>query len=147
MKTFLLSALFATAALAQTPLTAAKNVFVLPMPGGLDQYLAVRLSQDSGFTVVTKADSADVVLTDQLNPNLDKSLMEAAKAKTEEKSFSRPATSSFTRGKGTIFLVDRQTGNVLWSTVEQAKSTATKDLQLAAEHIVERLNKARAPKK
>ena len=61
MKTFLFAALFSLAALAQSPLTTAKSVFLLPMPGGLDQYLASRLTQDSTLTVVTKADSADLI--------------------------------------------------------------------------------------
>jgi hypothetical protein len=147
MKTFLLSVLISAAAFAQNPLADAKTVYLLPMPGGLDQYLAVRLSQESTFTVVTKAESAELVFTDQLSANLEKSLAEEAQTKPDEKSFARPNTRSFTRSKGTIFLVDRKTGNVVWSTIEQPKSSQPDDLNTAATHIVNRLNKARSPKK
>ncbi len=141
MKMFLLAALFATAAFAQSPLNDAKTIFVLPMPGGLDQYLAVRLAQDSTLTVVTKADTADLLLTDQLTAAVEK------KADETSSTFSRPTMRPLARGKGTFFLVDRQSGNVVWSTIEPPKSTIAKDLKTAATHIVDRLNKARAAKK
>ncbi|MFM2126137.1 MAG: hypothetical protein RL328_2588 [Acidobacteriota bacterium] len=143
MKTFLFAALFSLAALAQSPLSSAKTVFLLPMPGGLDQYLAVRLTQDSSLTVVTKADSADLIFTDQLSANLEKSLAEEAQTKDDGKGFARPSSRSFSRGKGTYFLVDRKTGNVVWSTIEQPKTSDPTDLNRAATHIIERLNKSR----
>lgn len=143
MKMFLLAALFATAAFAQSALTDAKTIFVLPMPGGLDQYLAVRLAQESTLTVVTKAETADLLLTDQLTAAVDKKPEETSTSST----FSRPTMRPLARGKGTFFLVDRQTGNVVWSTIEPPKSTIAKDLKTAATHIVDRLNKARAAKK
>lgn len=147
MKTFLLAALFsaaaATTALAQSPLAAAKTVFLLPMPGGLDQYLAVHLSQDSGLTVVTNSQKADLIFTDQLSGNLEKSLADEAQTKDDGKGFSRPNTRPFSRGKGTYFLVDRQSGNVVWSTIEQPKSSDPKDLEAAAAHIIDRLKKTR----
>jgi hypothetical protein len=148
MKTFLLSALLATAAFGQSPLSGTKTVFLLPMPGGLDQYLAVRLSEESNFTVVTKVENADLVFTDQLSPNLEKSLAQVAQTNDQSTtSFARPGVrSSFTRSKGTVFLVDRQSGNVVWSTIEEPRSTTLKDLRTAADRIVDRLNKARAGK-
>lgn len=139
MKTFLLSALFAAAAFAQSPLTDAKTIFVQPMPGGLDQYLAVRLSQNSTLTVVTKTDTADLLLTDQLAAAPDAKPAEGTTTTT----FSRPTMRPLARGKGTIFLIDRHSGNVVWSTIEAPKTTTAKDLNTAATHIVDRLNKAR----
>ncbi len=55
---------------------------------------------------------------------------------------SNPAmNSSFGRARGTIFLVDVKTHEVLWSTFEPPKSSASKDLDRTASAIVSRLKR------
>jgi hypothetical protein len=49
--------------------------------------------------------------------------------------------SSFARNKGVIFLVDAKSRQVLWSTYDPAKSSASKDLDRTASDIVSRLKK------
>jgi len=50
------------------------------------------------------------------------------------------------RGRGTIFLVDLHSRQVLWSTFERPKSYAPRDLDRAAERIVKVLQKDLMPK-
>ena len=45
-----------------------KRVYLLPMSGGLDQYLANRLTKVGRFEVVTDPANADAVFTDRLGP-------------------------------------------------------------------------------
>ncbi|HMD70241.1 MAG TPA: hypothetical protein VKF41_02800 [Bryobacteraceae bacterium] len=49
--------------------------------------------------------------------------------------------SSFARNKGVIFLVDAKSRQVLWSTYEPARSSASKELNRTAAGIVSRLKK------
>ena len=49
----------------------------------------------------------------------------------------------FMCGAATPQEIDRNTGNVLWSTMEVPKSASAKDLDHAAQNIVERLAKAK----
>jgi len=52
-----------------------------------------------------------------------------------------PVVSSFARSKGTIFLVDAKSRQVVWSTFDPSKSTSTRDLDRTASDIVSRLKK------
>src|SRR5260370_33933976 len=89
-----------------------QSVYLLPMSGGLDQYLANRLS--GVFRVVTDPKLADAIFTDQLGEAFEQKLAAlyppAASAdddKDDKDDNKRaPQTSSFGRGKGTIFLID-----------------------------------------
>jgi hypothetical protein len=49
--------------------------------------------------------------------------------------------SSFSRGKGTFFLVDRKTRNVLWSIYERPKNSNADELNRTAERVVNHLKK------
>lgn len=49
--------------------------------------------------------------------------------------------SSFGRGKGTVFLVDAKSRQVVWSTFEPAKGVRNRDLDRTATEIVARLKK------
>ena len=63
---------------------------------------------------------------------------------TEPENGAAPAigtTSSFARNKGTIFLVDAKSRQVLWSTYEPARSAASRELDRTASGIVSRLKK------
>ena len=54
--------------------------------------------------------------------------------------------SSFSRGKGTLFLVERKSRNVVWSIYDQPKSSTPNDLDRLAGRVVDRLKKSRAGK-
>ena len=55
-------------------------------------------------------------------------------------------SSSFGRGKGTIFLVEARSRQVVWSTFDPAKSNTGKELDRTASDIVSRLKKDLNPK-
>ncbi|MEO8100388.1 MAG: hypothetical protein ABI811_22005 [Acidobacteriota bacterium] len=152
MKQFLLLAGMAAISFAQSPLTAAKNVYVLPMPGGLDQFVALRLTEQSVLQVVTDSAKADVFITDRIGEDFEQLLKElttppvdtsqAQKAGTTDP-FAHPNMRPLARTRGTVFLIERNTGNVLWSTLEIPKSATARDMSAAAQHIVDRLAKAK----
>src|SRR5437870_1112001 len=106
--------LFLSALLASLTLGAGvpdvQAVYVLPMSGGLDQYLANRLTSAGVFRVVTDPKLADAVFTDQLGASFEQKLAElyapAASDTENEDEKPRRHVSSFGRGKGTVFLVD-----------------------------------------
>ncbi|HJT89483.1 MAG TPA: hypothetical protein VJ732_16555 [Bryobacteraceae bacterium] len=54
--------------------------------------------------------------------------------------------SSFGRGKGTVFLVDAKSREVLWSTYQPPKSSSSTDLDRTASDIVSRLKRDLNPK-
>ncbi|MEP6963201.1 MAG: hypothetical protein ABI995_14060, partial [Acidobacteriota bacterium] len=126
MKPLLLLAVLASAAFAQSPLAAAKNVYVMPMPGGLDQFVALRLTQNTVLQVVTDTAKADVFITDRIGDAFEQSLKQLTapaidpsqpqKAGTVD-NFAHPNMRPLARTRGTVFLIDRTTGNVLWSTM------------------------------
>lgn len=150
MRHFLFAVIFAAAAAAQTPLAGAKNVFLTPMPGGLEQYVALHLTQQGVLQVVTNSSKADVVFTDRIGQDLETTLAElenkptaAQTGKAGEVVFAKPNMRPLARARGTVFLVDRKSGDVVWSTLEQPKSSQIPDLNAAAKRIVDKLAKAR----
>lgn len=153
MRHFLLLMIASTFALAQTTLGGAKNVFLMPMPGGLDQYLALQLTQGGVLQVVTDPGKADVVFTNRVGEDFQTSLAELDKKSDEpqtgkagEVEFARPNMKPLSKAKGTVFLVDRKSGDVLWSALEQPKGSSVREMNSAAKRIVEELGKARAKK-
>lgn len=52
---------------------------------------------------------------------------------------------SFSRGRGTFFLVDRKTRNVLWSTYERPKNGSPDELNRTAERVVNDLKRDLKP--
>jgi hypothetical protein len=58
-----------------------------------------------------------------------------------------PPVSTFGRGKGTIFLVDSKSRQVVWSTFDPSKGNRNLDLDRTASDIVSRLKKDLKPKK
>jgi len=141
--------LFATAALALSAFaqTAPATVFVLPMPGGLDQFLAVHLSGSGTYRVVTDPQQATLILTDRIGDNLEQTLKEMAtpppikgsKEDTTADTFTKPRMQPLTHNRGTLFLVDRASHQVLWSTFEEQKMTDPKSLNSTAKRIVDRM--------
>jgi hypothetical protein len=135
-------------------LSGVKSVYLMPMSGGLDQYLAIRLTNGGDIHVVTDPKKADAIFTDRIGANFEQSLqdMYAEKKKPSEDGkisaddFARPTSSPGARGKGSLFLVDRQSRVVLWSTFATAKTTTADDLNHLATKIVEQLSKDRGGK-
>ena len=125
-----------------------KTVYVLPMSSGLDQYLAVRLTTAAVLQVVVDPRNADAVLTDYIGQSFEERLdeMYGAKPKSEDdKNGSTPEFARVTSGarsRGAIFLVNRKTRDVLWSTYERPKGTAPADLNRAADRIADKLAKS-----
>jgi hypothetical protein len=128
-------------------LNSIKTVYLLPMFSGLDQYLAVRLTTGAIFQVVVDPRNADAVLTDHIGQSFEDRLDEiyGAKPKGDDDKngstpeFARPVSGAHSRGA--IFLVNRKTRDVLWSTYEQPKGNAPSDLNRAADRIAEKLAK------
>ena len=132
-----------------------KSVYLLPMGGGLDQYLAIRLTESQLFRVVTDPNLADAVITDRIGEAFEERLAELfpdpdkKEEKEEDKNSwvnQKVRSASFSRGKGTIFLVDRKTRDVLWSLYSPAKSLRVKDLNGNATVISKKLDEAVRPK-
>jgi hypothetical protein len=126
-----------------------KTVYLLPMANSLDQYLAIRLTTGTSLQVVTDPQKADAVLTDRIGTSFEQTLDELYKTKPakgepdkETQESSRPMQ-AMSRGKGAIFLVNRKTRDVLWSTYAMAKSAAPDDMNHLADRIVSRLGKDR----
>jgi len=134
-----------------------QSVYLLPMGGGLDQYLASRLTGEGVVRVVVNPRAAEAVLTDHIGARFERRLDEmfppAAPEAPETKTVSdnKPDSaqtpesvgriSSFGRGQGNLFLVDPTTRRVLWSIYQRPRSSAPDDLDRAARRVVERLKR------
>jgi len=162
-------------------LTDVKNVYLLRMAKGMDQYLANRLTNEHVFQIVTDPKLADAIFTDQIGTPFESKMTElfppppaadpepkaeqpektAKSDKTEKdkdkdenppstaamlaeaagKIPSMASTSSFGRARGTLFLVDAKSKEVLWSTYNPAKDSTSRELDRTANDIVSRLKK------
>ena len=56
-------------------------------------------------------------------------------------------TSTFGRAKGTVFLVDVQSRQVIWSVYDTPKDSSSRQLDRTASDIVNRLKRDLSPKK
>ena len=120
MKRFVLLALGTAAALAQT--APSRSVYILPMTGGLDQFLAERLTRDHVMQVVANPKVADLVMTEQLGDSFEQQMEKIRPlATTKDDKGRQEEVHRFHSGsaKGTVFLVDAQTRAVLWSDYEK----------------------------
>src|SRR5258708_33224623 len=134
-------------------LAATKSVYLMPMSRGLDQYLAQKLSATGRFQVVTDPQKADAFFTDRIGSNFEESLPEllepkavAAKQDDPASNYVRPAMQPLSRGKGNIFLIDRQSHTVIWSAFITTKTSDAKELSHVAEHLANELSKPPKPK-
>ena len=158
-------ALAALAAAAVNPqLKQVNTVYILAMGNAEDQYLANQLTTAGVFQVVTDPKKADAILTDRVGKPFEQTLDELyppppppeppkkeddsdAKTKDQPKRGAdltgggpnRVTSSSFSRGKGNFFLVDRKSRMVLWSVYEPAKDTTPGALTKVAAKVVKRL--------
>ena len=135
---------------ASPELTGVKTVYMLPMSAGLDQYLAVRLTSSNVFQVVTDPQKADAVFTDRIGTSLEESmheLFDPKKVETDKNGKpiasddSRPTMAPLSRGKGSIFLVDRKTRAIIWSMYARPKTQQPDDLNHLAHQIAGQLTK------
>jgi hypothetical protein len=129
-----------------------KTVYLMPMSGGLDQYLATRLTNVGVIQVVTDPQKADAIFTDRIGAGFEQTLdtMYAEKKKSDGKlssdDFAKPTASSLSHSKGSLFLVDRQSRVILWSIYAKPKSSASDEMNILAMKIVDRLGKDRTGK-
>jgi hypothetical protein len=141
------------------------TVYMLPMAHGFEQYLANALTNEHVFVIVTDPKMADAVLTDHIGAALQEKLdtmlapppPEKPAPKAGEKSepdevkgsltdpankLDNPAsTSTIGRSKGTIFLVDTKSRQVVWSIYELPKDATSKEEDRIASAIVSRIKK------
>jgi hypothetical protein len=153
-------------AAADPALTSVKSVYLMPMGNGLDQYLANQLAAGRIFEVVTDPALAEAVLTDRIGPAFEQSLAELYPPPPEEKKEDKvekkeekkdaaasqsigatladrpdvPArTSSFSRGRGNVFIIDRKTKRILWSDYRRPKNSSPDEVNRAAGKLIDRL--------
>ncbi len=162
---FLISTLLATAA------PAPRTVYVMPMAHGMDQYIANSLTNTRTLQVTTEPSKADLVLTDRVDADLDE-FLDYNKPRPRRTSEPPSAVgqgqndhtmmpdmlnaviavpspgriSSLTRPKGTLFLVDATSRQIVWSTFETTKNQNPKQLARLAQRVVERLKNELPPR-
>ncbi|MCC7173779.1 MAG: hypothetical protein IT159_01170 [Bryobacterales bacterium] len=130
-------------------LGSAHTVYLLPMANGLDQYLAHRITESGLLQVVVDPKKADLILTDRLGEALEERLKALSPDASEQKpagdnnAARPPAPSGFARSKGTVFLVDRASGNVVWSAYEPPRRSTPEELDRVARRVVEQLKAPR----
>jgi len=118
MKRIPLPLLFALTAIAMSGQT--RKVYILPMAGGFDQFLAEQLTREHVMQVVADPQTADVVLTDRLGEPFEKKLakIHPRDEDDDDAAETHPGFRSSTAA-GTIFLVDLKSRLVLWSDFEE----------------------------
>jgi hypothetical protein len=125
-----------------------KSVYLLPMANGMDQYLANRLTASGLFQVIADPKKAEAIFTDKLGEVFEERLdtifppaqTKKEKADKDKETEVQPMrSSSFGRAKGTLFLVDTASRNVLWSVYQPPKNTTPAELDRTARRIVEQL--------
>lgn len=166
MLRFFLGLCALTLAIAQSNgnLSQVQSVYIMPMSGGYHQHLANRLIRLGLFQIVADPHRADAILTDRLGEGLEARLdvydaasqkRDAAEHKGDEpvKGESkvtlaeRPVTTSLSGGKGTLFLIDRKSRRLLWSTFEKPKNVTAKELDRSAGRVASRVKEEWSGKK
>jgi hypothetical protein len=139
-----------------------RRVYFWPMAHALDQYLAEQSVALAMFEVVVDPKLADAVMTEridaaflealeEMHPTAEEQKAAAAKGEktqggsTGEILVERPKQRSIGRPRGTIFLVDVRSRQVLWSTFLQEFQPAPDQLHRKAQTVMERMKKATAP--
>ena len=146
--------MMAAACLAATPeLKQVKKVYFLQMTGGIDQYLAQHLITGNTIEVVTDPALADAIFSDRIGETLEQKLTELyppppppAKEEDEDEpkkvSIASGATrgqSTWGRGRGNIYLIDRKSRAVVWSAFNKPKNSTAKELDRVAAKFASRL--------
>ena len=134
------------------------EVYLLPMAGGLDQYLTNWITREKLALVVTDPKAADLVMTDrlgeafeqkmaQIRPEEKKPEEKKPDDKTDRSGASAGAGaqagehSSFhsTAVRGTLFLVDIKSRQVVWSDHEKPRGISDASLNREAERVAKKL--------
>lgn len=156
MRRPVLLALLAVAAFAapNPQLKTVRNIYLLPMGSSLDQYLATILTQRGVFQVVTDPQKADAIFTDKIGEAFEKKMADLyppppekepeKKAKDDDEEKDKDTLTakpfqrfgSFSKGRGTVYIVDRQSGNVVWSVYFPARTASPDDVNRRADQIV-----------
>jgi hypothetical protein len=112
MKRVLLLPIAVLCAFAET--TAVHTVYILPMAGGLDQYLAEQLTRDHVIQMVTDPKLADVLLTNRIGATFEQKMTQIRPRDDAEKKASTDLRPGFrsTSNRGTVFLVDAKSRQV-----------------------------------
>lgn len=134
-----------------------KSVYLLPMMNGMDQYLANQIQRENLYVVTTDPAAADAILTDAIGPGFERKMSELyphppppaaeeedeekEKATTESRDGAARPESTFRRGRGTVFLVERRTRNVVWSTYLKPKNSLPREMDKTAREVTARLKK------
>jgi hypothetical protein len=156
-------------------LLAVKNVYIMPMRSGFDQYLANELTSHGVMRVVTDPRRADAVVTDHLGESFQQRMDDLfpapvkPKPQTESKEGDTKAegdakvpdkdqlavqdepevdsrpVSSGANGKGNVFLVGRDGRAVIWSDFRPPRSHQPKDMKRAADSVASDLKRALQP--
>ena len=151
--------------LSAADLSSVRNVYLLRMPKGFDQYLANHITGEHLFQVVTDPKLADTILTDQIGEKFQAKLDELypppetekpAKPEKEENADANAdvgplggdavnklavPVSSFGQAKGVVFLVDAKSKQVIWSSYDVPKDSSSKALDRTALDIVSRIKR------
>ncbi|MEZ5356329.1 MAG: hypothetical protein R2762_27150 [Bryobacteraceae bacterium] len=169
MRRFAVPLFLIAAVLSAADLASVRSVYFMPMSNGLDQYLANRMTAEGMFTVVTDPKKADAVFTDQIGLSFEDRLAELLKVdeppvedkdgeskdKKKDEFDERQGKigqgyaarfSTFSRGKGNVFLVDVKSHHVLWSVFQRPKQTTPEQLDKTSGQIVSQLKKASSPR-
>jgi len=145
-KGLLAIAAFASMAIAAVnpQLASVHTIYILPMAGGMDQFLASRLTARGVVQVVADPKHADAVLTDHIGESFETRMndlyappTEKSKDAASQAGFTAPPPpiGTFGRGRGSFFLVDRKTRSVVWSVYERPHGTRPDDLNHTATKI------------
>lgn len=138
MKYLTLLVLLAASAFGQA--AAPRSVYIFPMAGGLDQYLAQWLTRDHVMQVVTDAKLADTVLTDRLGDAFEQKLAEIHPKDDKKTDTATPNVFRAGRARGTVFLVDPKSRRVIWSDYERVPGSNSNDsLNRQAERIAKKM--------
>jgi hypothetical protein len=149
---FLVLSLLAAGFCSAAQLKDVKSVYFYPMPSGFEQLLASRIASEHVYQVVSDPKLADAVFTDSLSDaflyKLDH-IQTPPKPVTPgsmEREAEAPHASSFSRGKGTLFLVDAKSKQVVWSIYDLPKDRSTPTLNKLARKVVDQLEIANGMK-
>ncbi len=136
-------------------LSQVQTIYLMPMANGFDQYLANRLREVGQVRIVTEMSKADAVFTDKIGlafeqrlDDIETTIKEKQAEQQQPTSPADPAkqlklapktVSTVGRGKGNIFLVDRRSRMVLWSTYHKPKNVQPDTLNGVAGTVAKEL--------
>jgi len=142
---------FAAPGASPAQLSDVRKVYMMPMGGGLDQYLANRLTRAGLFIVVVDPKQADAVWSERVDPRFASSLEELYPPAKPEKADKKPETEASLKdappkrgsssGRGNVFLVGVGSRQVVWSTFLKLEDRSPRSMDRAAAEIVKHLKK------